>query len=89
MLTSSIAIVIGPTPPGTGVIQPATSRDAGEVDVAAQLAVVVAVHADVDDDGARLDHVGGEHVARPTAATTTSAWRVWCAEIRRARCGRW
>ena len=35
---SSIAIVIGPTPPGTGVIAPATCDDAGEVDVAAQLA---------------------------------------------------
>ena len=63
MLTSSIVIVIGPTPPGTGVIQPATSRHAGEIDVAAQLAGVVAVHADVDDDRAGLDHVGGERVA--------------------------
>ncbi len=61
---SSIAIVIGPTPPGTGVIAPATCGDAGEVDVAAQLAVGVAVHADVDDDRARLDHVGGQRVRR-------------------------
>ncbi len=27
VFTSSIVIVIGPTPPGTGVIQPATSDD--------------------------------------------------------------
>ncbi|KAF1858236.1 hypothetical protein Lal_00014736 [Lupinus albus] len=37
--------------------------DAVEVDVAAQLALVVAVDAHVDDDGARLDHVAGQRVA--------------------------
>jgi hypothetical protein len=74
---SSIVIVIGPTPPGTGVMCEATSLDAVEVDVAAQLAFVVAVDADVDHDGARLDHVAGQVLRRPTAATTTSAWRVW------------
>ena len=34
VLASRQAIVIGPTPPGTGVIAPATARDAGEVHVA-------------------------------------------------------
>jgi hypothetical protein len=58
-----MARVIGPTPPGTGVIQPATSRTAVEVDVAAQLAGVVAVHADVDHHGAGLDHVGRHDLA--------------------------
>jgi hypothetical protein len=48
VLTSSMVMVIGPTPPGTGVIQPATFAHSVEVDVAAQLAFVVAVHADVD-----------------------------------------
>src|SRR6185369_7685419 len=37
--------------------------DVGEVDVAAELALVVAVHADVDHHGAAFDHVGGDHVA--------------------------
>ena len=47
VLRSSIAIVIGPTPPGTGVISPARSAAGVEVDVADQ-AVVGAVDADVD-----------------------------------------
>jgi hypothetical protein len=64
---SSMVIVIGPTPPGTGVMCEATSLDAVEIDVAAQLAFVVAVHADVDHDRARLDHVGGHVLRRPTA----------------------
>ena len=37
--------------------------DAFKVHIAAELAVFVAVHADVDDDGAGLDHAGGEHLA--------------------------
>nr|CUV15163.1 protein of unknown function [Ralstonia solanacearum] len=37
--------------------------DAGEVDIAAQLAGIVAVHAHVDDDRARLDHVSRDDVA--------------------------
>ena len=61
-------MVIGPTPPGTGVIAPATSRRLGEVDVADQprLAVgaVDAVDADVDHRRARLDPVA----ARPSPA---------------------
>ncbi len=34
VLASRQAMVIGPTPPGTGVIAPATADAAGEVDVA-------------------------------------------------------
>ena len=55
--SSSIAIVIGPTPPGTGVIQPATLFHRVEVDVAGELAVGQAVHADVDHAGSGFDHV--------------------------------
>ena len=36
---SSIVMVIGPTPPGTGVMWAATSRTAGGVDIATQFAV--------------------------------------------------
>ena len=50
-------MVIGPTPPGTGVIAPATRLDRGEVDVAGELPAIGAVDADVDDGGAGLDHV--------------------------------
>ena len=64
VLRSSIAIVIGPTPPGTGVIAPARSHRRVEVDVADE-AVVGAVDADVDHDRARLDPVALDH---PVAA---------------------
>ena len=63
VLRSSIAIVICPTPPGTGVISDATSRALVEVDVADQPRAALlrrvgnAIHADVDHHGARLHHV--------------------------------
>ena len=50
-------MVIGPTPPGTGVIAPAT-RSRAPKSTSPTSAVVGAVDADVDDDGAGLDHVG-------------------------------
>ena len=52
VLRSRQAIVIGPTPPGTGVMAPATCDRLVEVDVAVE-AVVGAVDADVDDGRAR------------------------------------
>ncbi len=64
VLLSSIAMVIGPTPPGFGVIAPATWLHRLEIDVADEPVAVLrrgiidAVHADIDDDRARLDHVG-------------------------------
>ena len=89
MLTSSIARVIGPTPPGTGVIQPATWRDAGEIHVAAELAFVVAVHTDVDDHGTRLDHVGGQHVALADRRDDDVRLPGMLGEVLRSRCDRW
>ena len=59
MLRRSAAIVIGPTPPGTGVRSPATSADVRR-DVAHDLAVD-AVDPDVDDGRARPDHLGRDH----------------------------
>ena len=56
MLRSSIATVIGPTPPGTGVIRPARSAAAGSTSPTIPLSV--RVDADVHDGGAFLD-VGG------------------------------
>ena len=52
VFTSSIAIVIGPTPPGTGVIAPGDLLGRLEVDVPDQ-ALVGAVGADVDHGRAR------------------------------------
>ena len=86
MFASRQAIVIGPTPPGTGVIAPATSADAGEVDVADQprLAVRPAhpVDPDVDHRRPRLDPVGPDHAraARPR--------RPGCRRARRPPAGR-
>ena len=51
-----MAIVIGPTPPGTGVIQPGDFLDRVEIDVAGELAVGQAVDADVDHAGTGFDH---------------------------------
>ena len=59
---SSIAIVIGPTPPGTGVIAAGLLRDGLEVHVAHQ-PVIGAVGAHVDHHRALAHHVGG-HGAR-------------------------
>ena len=59
VLTSSIAIVIGPTPPGTGVIAARDLAAGLEVDVADE-PVVGAVRADVDHRGARTDHLGAD-----------------------------
>ena len=80
VLRSRTAMVIGPTPPGTGVIAPATSLAAGEIDVADQpgLAVLGA--------GTRLMPTSITVApgfsqspltisGRPTAATTMSARR--------------
>ena len=55
MFFISIATVIGPTPPGTGVMNAALRRADFELHVADELAVRQAVDADVDHDGAGLD----------------------------------
>lgn len=57
----SSATVIGPTPPGTGVIAPGYFADAFKIDIAAELAVFVPVHADVYDRRAGLYHIRGYH----------------------------
>ena len=56
-------MVMGPTPPGTGVIAPATSAAAGSTSPheARALAVQHAVDADVDHRGAGRDPVGLDH----------------------------
>jgi hypothetical protein len=78
-----MVMVIGPTPPGTGVIAEATWLTGREVDVAAELAIGQAIDADVDDHRAGLDHLGGDEAAHlPSAATRMSARRVWKARSR-------
>jgi hypothetical protein len=62
--------------------EPRASRTRLEVDVAAQLALLVAVDADVDDDASGLDHVGGAACrAAGRGRTTMSACRVWWREV--------
>ena len=64
VLRSSIAIVIGPTPPGTGVIRRGALGGRREGDVADQ-AGVGAVDADVDHRGALLDPVALDELGPP------------------------
>ena len=78
-LVSSIARVIGPTPPGTGATQRGHLVHAG-VEVADQAGVGPG-DADVDADRTGLDHVGGDQPGRPAAATTMSACRVCCGDV--------
>ena len=62
VLRRSIAIVIGPTPPGTGVRTAGPVDDGVEVHVAGE-AVVEAVHPHVDHRRPRLDQVGARRGA--------------------------
>ena len=59
-------MVIGPTPPGTGVMAPANSSHFSERHIADDLRLAVpgrnAVYADVDDSGARLDPIAAYHL---------------------------
>ena len=61
---SSIAMVIGPTPPGTGVIARPTGQPL-EIDVAAEPTVVPLVNANVDHGRAGLDPIGGHLLGLP------------------------
>ncbi len=62
VLSKRQAIVIGPTPPGTGVIAPATALTDGKIDVAdnpvASFGIRRRADTDVDDRGSRLHPVG-------------------------------
>ena len=61
-----MAMVIGPTPPGTGVIAPATSAASSKATSPTSRplpsSVGDAVDADVDDGRARLDPVAPDHL---------------------------
>ena len=61
---SRIALVSGPTPPGTGVIAEATRLAVSNSTSPDELAVHD-VDADVHDDGTRLEHVAGHEVGAP------------------------
>ncbi len=68
MLAISMAMVIGPTPPGTGVMAPAALRRLGIGDVADESGLAFAffgrgdaIDADIDDGSARLDPVALDH----------------------------
>ena len=59
-----MARVMGPTPPGTGVMYDAFSATAAKSTSPQSLPLCVAVHGHVDDHGALLHHIGGDQ-ARP------------------------
>ena len=62
--------VMGPTPPGTGVIAPATSRLGKATSPTSRSCPRPgqAADADIDHGRARLDPVGAYHFGLPTAA---------------------
>ena len=62
VLRRSIAIVIGPTPPGTGVIAPAIGSTESKSTSPTRPASVRLMPTSMTD-GAGLDHVGGDHAA--------------------------
>ena len=72
-------MVIGPTPPGTGVMAPATKARLVIGDVADQPLASVGenfpVRADIDDDGARLDPVAAHHFRLVRSAATRMSAR--------------
>ena len=77
---SSIARVIGPTPPGFGRHEPGDVHDV-EGDVPGDLAVHPA-DADVEDGGARLDHVGGDQArARRPRRRRCRPSRTWRGQV--------
>ena len=62
VLWSSIARVIGPTPPGTGEIQAAFRLDLVEADIPDEPPFFFAVYADIDDDRSLTDVLGPDHL---------------------------
>ena len=59
VLRASISAVIGPVPPGTGVIAPATPEQRFEIGIAGD-SLVDHVDAEVEHRRARTDQIGGE-----------------------------
>ena len=84
VLRSSIAIVIGPTPRGTGVMQPRALGRGVEVDVADQ-PVVGAVDADVDHRRALLDPVALHHPRAPDRGDEHVGAAAHVGQVARAR----
>ena len=76
VFTSSIVIVIGPTPPGTGVIQPATSRTPAKSTSPQSLPSSLRFMPTSMTMAPGLTIAAVSVLRRPTAATTMSACRV-------------
>ena len=85
VLTSSMVIVIGPTPPGTGEIQPATSFTPSKSTSPASLPSGVRLVPTSMTTAPGLTMSAVTRLRLPTAATSTSAWRVIGAELARLR----
>ena len=81
-MSSSIVMVIGPTPPGTGEIQPATSRTAAKSTSPTSLPVASRFMPTSTTAAPGLTMPAVTVDARPTAATTMSACRTWAARSR-------
>ena len=88
MFFISAAIVIGPTPPGTGVIQPARSGRFVELHVADELAVRQPIDADVDHDRARPDPGARHELGLPDRGDEDLRLADLPLEVARSGCGR-
>src|SRR5690606_2358771 len=76
VLCSSMATVMGPTPPGTGVIHPATSRTASKSTSPTRRPPGRRLMPTSMTAAPGLTCWGPMSPGRPTATTSTSAWRV-------------
>ena len=82
MLVSSIARVIGPTPPGLGLTQPATSATSGATSPAILPSTRLTPTSSTAAPGLTMSPV--MRPGTPAAATTMSAWRTSAARSRGA-----
>ena len=89
VFTSKHATVIWPTPPGTGVIAPATFNASCKGHIADQSRLAVgarqAVDADIDHGGARLDPVAAHHFRLADGGVDQVGAGAQLCEIARAR----
>src|SRR5204863_3190290 len=79
VFTNSMVMVMGPTPPGTGVIQPATSETPAKSTSPQSLPSSLRFMPTSITTAPGLTISAVSMLRLPTAATTISAWRVWCA----------
>ncbi|CSB87617.1 Uncharacterised protein [Vibrio cholerae] len=77
MFSIKLATVIGPTPPGTGVIKLARVRATSYSTSPTSLPVSKRLMPTSTTTAPSLIHAPGIKLGLPTATTKISAWRIW------------